>query len=141
MEGGWTLPVNDCLVLREVSAPAGYVTRSAPLMVCKGPEGWTTANSKGFTITPPAADFTVTGGQLGDFTVTNDSETWVTTISLTNTAIPKPTPAPTPTPVSPTRGVPAKTSADEADASGGVPVLAACAVATLAAASAWRRRG
>ena len=47
MEGGWMLPVNDCLVLREVSAPAGYVTRSAPLMVCKGPEAGPPPTARG----------------------------------------------------------------------------------------------
>ncbi len=80
--GGWNLPIQQCLIVREMVAPTGFELASAPAMVCKGPGGWTVENA-GFEITPVPGGVTYKGG-LGDWTLKNEPSTLTTTLTLVN---------------------------------------------------------
>lgn len=101
-EGGWTIPIGECIVLQEKTAPTGYAARKAPALVCRGPGGYSVENA--LIAVPQHEDGqyleieTAVGTRqftpgLGDWTVTNDAATLTTTISLVNTRVTTPRPA------------------------------------------------
>lgn len=98
-EGGWNLPVTECLVLKETAAPQGYVAATRPMLICRGPGGFTVENA--IAAVPKdlnGEQYIEVGGTrytpgLGDWTVTNVDEPRSTTISLVNTRITTPRPA------------------------------------------------
>ncbi len=110
-QGGWNLPVNQCLVVRETAPPEGYIAAPDPLVVCKGPGGWTVANAAGIELDTSGGTFR--GGSLGSWKVTNNQSTVATTMTLVNRKESSTTPSqPETTPQTP-RGIGADTDADQ----------------------------
>ena len=86
MRGGWSEPISHCLMVEEATPPKGYLPSPAPLLVCRGPGGWTTANAAGVELTLNGRTYTAGAGA---WTITNVEETLSTTLTLVN--VPWPT--------------------------------------------------
>lgn len=118
-ESQWTSPVNECLIVREVSPPSGYVAKPGYMMVCKGEGGWTPANAAGISITPVRGGPTYTG-TAGEWTITNVTATRTTTLSLsskqkeTSSTTTAPAPTSAVVPAQSARGIGANTGATDA---------------------------
>lgn len=88
LTGVWGEPIVHCIGVAEVSPPAGYVRDGAPMVVCKGPGGWTLDNvpddfsveSAGVTYTKSMGNWSVTN----EMVQTPDGTVPTTVLSLAN---------------------------------------------------------
>ncbi len=106
LRGGWTTPIQHCLILGEVTAPDGYLLRDRPALLCRGEGGWTVENASsavpeglavgGHTYLPGLGDWTVSNTLVPAQTPDGaDYQVATSVFRLVNHKRPKP-PAPTP---------------------------------------------